>query len=206
MGTFIQMDRVINIFPTSYFPSIAYLKAYFLHVNTIIEAYESFPKQTLRNRCEILTSNGVLRLSIPVKKINGNRTFTKDVEVDYSVKWQNEHWRAIQSSYASAPYFDDYGYRIREIIYNNPKDLLEFNLSILKFVMEILDLDFDINNTKSYEIECNMDYRNTEFMNRDSMKPYQQVFSYDKDFTSNLSFLDILFNEGPFMRNWILQK
>jgi len=122
------------------------------------------------------------------------------------VKWQNEHWRAIQSSYASAPYFDDYGYRIREIIYNNPKDLLEFNLSILKFVMEILDLDFDINNTKSYEIECNMDYRNTDFMNRDSMKPYQQVFSYDKDFTSNLSFLDILFNEGPFMRNWILQK
>ena len=204
MGTIIQMDRVIDIFPTAYFPPIAYLKAYFLPVNTIIEAHESFPKQTLRNRCEILTSNGVLRLSIPVKKINGNKTFTKDIEVDYSTKWQNEHWRAIQSSYASAPYFDDYGYRIKEIIYHNPKDLLEFNLSILKFIMEILDLSFDINITKSYEIEYNIDYRNTDFMNRDTMKPYQQVFSYDKDFTSNLSFLDLLFNEGPFMRNWIL--
>ena len=70
--------------------------------------------------------------------------------------------------------------------------------------MEILDLSFDINITKSYEIEYNIDYRNTDFMNRDTMKPYQQVFSYDKDFTSNLSFLDLLFNEGPFMRNWIL--
>lgn len=200
------MDRVIPIFPTAYFPSIAYLKAYFLRVNNIIEAHESFPKQTLRNRCEILTSNGVLRLTIPLKKINGSKTITKDIVVDYSTKWQSEHWRAIQSSYAAAPYFDDYGYRVKDIIYNNPKDLLELNLSILKFIMEILDLNFDINITKSYELDCNMDYRNTEFMNRDSMKPYQQVFSYDKDFTSNLSFLDLLFNEGPFMRNWILQK
>jgi hypothetical protein len=33
---------------------------------------------------------------------------------------------------------------------------------------------------------------------------YQQVFSYDKDFTPNLSMIDLLFNEGPFIRNWIL--
>lgn len=200
------MDRVSCIFPTAYFPSIAYLKAYFQYNNTIIEVFESFPKQTLRNRCEILTSNGILRLSVPVKKINGSKTFTKDIEVDYSKKWQNEHWRAIQSSYASSPYFEDYEFRVKELIYSCPQNLVEFNMEILKFVFEILDLTKDIELTEEYKEKCNSDYRNVNFMSRTPMKNYQQVFSYDKEYTSNLSFLDLLFNEGPFMRNWILKK
>jgi hypothetical protein len=36
------------------------------------------------------------------------------------------------------------------------------------------------------------------------MKKYQQVFGFDKPFVPNLSVLDLLFNEGPMGRNWIL--
>ncbi|MDB3905315.1 WbqC family protein [Crocinitomicaceae bacterium] len=200
------MDRISCIFPTAYFPSIAYLKAYLQQGNPIIESFESFPKQTLRNRCEILTSNGVLRLSIPINKINGSKTFTKDIEVDYSKKWQNEHWRAIQSAYASAPYFDDYGFEIKKIIYKKPNKLIDFNTEILKFVMRVLDIKVNIKCSKSYEKAYHLDYRNTDFLSREQVDTYQQVFSYDKNFTTNLSFLDLLFNEGPFMRNWILKK
>ena len=206
MGTIIQMDRVSCIFPTAYFPSIAYLRAYFEQGGPLIESFESFPKQTLRNRCEILTSNGVLRLSIPVKKINGSKTITKDIVVDYSTKWQSEHWRAIESSYASAPYFDDYGFKIKEIIYNSPSNLIDFNAKILELVMEVLEVKVSTKFSESFEMEYQLDHRNTDFLNRESINSYQQVFSYDKEFTSNLSFLDLLLNEGPFMRNWILQR
>ena len=122
------MDRVSGLFSTAYFPSICYLQSYFRHTDCTIEAFESFPKQTQRNRCEIFTSNGLLRLSVPVSKINGSKTLTKDIDIDFSKKWQNEHWRAIQSAYAAAPYFEDYQAYVKDIIYNSPTKLIDLNL------------------------------------------------------------------------------
>ena len=200
------MDRVSGLFSTAYFPSICYLKSYFRHTECTIEAFESFPKQTQRNRCEIFTSNGLLRLSVPVRKINGSKTLTKDVDIDFSKKWQNEHWRAIQSAYAAAPYFEDYQVHVKDIIYNSPTKLIDLNLEILNFVFDILDENVATQFSSSYAREHELDFRNIDFMERTEINSYQQVFSYDRAFINNLSFLDLLFNEGPFMRNWILKK
>ena len=200
------MDRVSGLFSTAYFPSICYLKSYFRHTECTIEAFESFPKQTQRNRCEIFTSNGLLRLSVPVRKINGSKTLTKDVDIDFSKKWQNEHWRAIQSAYAAAPYFEDYQAPVKDIIYNSPTKLIDLNLEILNFVFDILNENVATQFSSSYAREHELDFRNIDFMERTEINSYQQVFSYDQAFINNLSFLDLLFNEGPFMRNWILKK
>ncbi len=200
------MDRVSGLFPTAYFPSICYLQSYFRHTKCTIEAFESFPKQTQRNRCEIFTSNGLLRLSVPVNRIDGSKTLTRDIDIDFSKKWQNEHWRAIQSAYAAAPYFEYYQAHVKDIIYNSPTKLIELNLEILKFVFNILDENVDTKFSSSYAREYDLDFRNIDFMERTEINSYQQVFSYDQAFINNLSFLDLLFNEGPFMRNWILKK
>ena len=51
------------------------------------------------------------------------------------------------------------------------------------------------------------DFRTLDFMkNSFEIKEYQQVFSYGKGFYSNLSMIDLLMNEGPFIRNWILSN
>lgn len=200
------MDRINSIFPTSYFPSIAFLNSYIQCKNASIEVYESFPKQTLRNRCEILTSNGILRLSIPVKRINGRKTLTRDIQIDYSKNWQNEHWRAIKAAYASSPYFEEYESQIKELIYQKHHSLIELNHSILEFVGNILEVPIQIQNTVKYAHEHENDFRHVNFMTRQKIEKYQQVFSYNREFTPNLSFIDLLFNEGPFMRNWILNQ
>ena len=65
------------VFPIAYFPSILYCREWFKSENNLLEIHENFPKQTIRNRCEILTGNGILRLSVPVEHKSGVKIPTK---------------------------------------------------------------------------------------------------------------------------------
>lgn len=53
---------------TAYFPPIAYFSCLKKAEVTYIEQYENFGKQSYRNRCEIMTANGVIALTVPVAK------------------------------------------------------------------------------------------------------------------------------------------
>ena len=57
------------LFSTAYLPNVNYLSQLIQHDTIIIEKHEHFVKQTYRNRCDIVTANGKLSLSIPL--ING---------------------------------------------------------------------------------------------------------------------------------------
>ncbi len=192
------------LLPTAYFPSIHYLKVYFSYPNSVIEIHENFDKQTIRNRCEILTGNGVLRLSIPLIHSSGVKIKTKNILIDYEENWQLKHWRAIKSAYSSAPFFEDYEQAIYELIFAEDKLLIDKNKRILEFIFSVLELEKSIQQSTIYSDKIDLDFRKTDFlMHTYEIKEYQQVFGYGKNFISNLSILDLLMNEGPFIRNWI---
>jgi len=196
----------MEVYPTAYFPSINYLNTFYGSNDSTIEIHENFPKQTIRNRCEILTSNGILTLSIPVIHNSLGKQLTKDVRIDYSKNWQIDHWRAIQSAYASSPYFEDYFEEVKLIITEKSDYLIDKNNRILDFVESILD-----NKTTrrfTFKFENSISNNKILYLERElkSRTSYQQVFSYNKPFTPNLSILDLIFNEGPFCRKWILSS
>lgn len=195
----------MTLLPIAYFPSIHYLKVYLSKQNSVLEIHENFIKQSIRNRCEILTGNGVLRLSVPIVHASGMKIKTKDILIDHEKKWQLNHWRAIKSAYASAPFFEDYEQAIYELIFAKDEFLIDKNKRILEFLFSVLEIDETIHYSTDFKINAEYDYRKTDFLNHAyQVKEYQQVFSYGKTFTANLSVLDLLMNEGPFMRKWIL--
>ena len=197
----------MTILPIAYFPSVHYLKEYFSETTTHLEIHENFVKQSIRNRCEILSGNGVLRLSIPLNHSNGIKIKTKDIRIDFGKSWQTNHWKAIKSAYASAPYFEDYEQQINQILLAKDEFLLDKNQRIFEFLFSVLEINKTIIYTKIYTEQTERDFRNIDFMkNSFEIKEYQQVFSYGKGFYSNLSMIDLLMNEGPFIRNWILSN
>ena len=193
------------VFPIAYFGPIAYYRQLVSSKQFFIEQHETYVKQTIRNRTTIYSSNGPLDLSIPVKKVFGNKTITKDIQISYEEDWIKNHWKALESAYMHTPYFEHYSSEVFQLISSKETSLLNFNLSILNSIIKWLDLDVYFNCTESYSKNVGEDFRTFNFNqpNVDDKTSYYQVFSGNHGYIPNLSLLDLLFHEGPLARKYL---
>ena len=201
---------MIPVFPTAYFGSILYYGELVQHPKVLIEAKEHFPKQSYRNRCDILGADGILSISIPVKKDFGSKTPTDQVRLANNENWRARHWRAIKSAYQSAPFFDYYGIEVKELLFNEESNLLEFNTTISKRILSWLDIECDLESTTEFQPVVENDPReilvDKNMNNEFQPAPYIQVFPGDSHFTSNISILDAIMCEGPLARNLLINQ
>ena len=56
---------------TTYFGPVQWYQKLYHYDHCLIEQYDSYQKQTYRNRCLIATTNGVQALTVPVEKPAG---------------------------------------------------------------------------------------------------------------------------------------
>ncbi len=192
-----------TLLSTAYFPPLSYMAAVANSQSIWIEAYETYPKQTWRNRCTIYTANGLQNLSVPVVKINGNHTLTHEVSISYSENWQQLHWRALEAAYNKSPYFEYYKDRLEMILKAEHKRLIDLNMLLLVEILSILKLDTPLRTTALYnKSESQLTDMRQAFSPKHKVEinlfpPYYQVFSDRHGYYPNLSILDLLFCEGP---------
>lgn len=196
------------VFPITYFGPIPYFQELLRHPHIALECKEKFPKQTWRNRMAILTANGVLTLSVPCKKPKGKNTLTDEILIDYDASWQKDHWGAIESAYRHAPFFFYYGEFIHDLIFQEYQSLLDLNLSITKQIYQWLDCQLNYSLTEDYqdiqEKAHDMRIRFSAKSFHYDQSRYIQVFSDQRPFQPNLSVLDLIMNEGPLARKYLL--
>lgn len=188
------------IFPTAYLPSIQYI-SYFVKTEDIsIELYETYQKQSCRTRCRVMTANGIQTLTVPVIKVNGNHTLTKDIEISYKESWQQTHLRCLESAYRKSAYFDYYFPYFEKIYKQKFNTLVEMNDFCLKTILKLLKVKKEYTFTDDFEkITDDKDYR-ISLSKEDgtaTTSQYYQVFADRHGFVPNLSIADLLFNEGP---------
>lgn len=173
----------------------------------IIEVCETYHKQTYRNRCRVMTANGVESLSVPVIKSNGNHTMTKDVVISYKEHWQQIHRRCLESAYKASPYFDHYFDLIKPIFETRHERLIDLNDVALLAVLKMLKSQKEIVHTTDYAHFAENDYREAfspkTTSDSNAFPQYYQVFSAKFPFAADLSVLDLIFNEGPQATNVI---
>ena len=188
---------------TAYLPPIEYFSFLINSDKQIIEKYETYKKQTYRNRCYILGSNGKLALTIPIKKPEGNHTKTNEIIISYSEDWQQIHWKSIESSYNSSPFFLFYKEELKNLYQKKYKYLLDHNNNFLKLICDFLDIEITPGLTSEFikNPKNILDLRNSISPKNSSQeknyKKYSQVFANKHGFIPNLSIIDLLFNTGP---------
>lgn len=185
---------------TAYLPNLEYLTQVIKHDTIVLEKYEHFVKQTYRNRCEILTSNGRMTLSIPLIK-QADKEIISDKRISYAEKWQQQHWRTITSAYKNSPYFEFFEDDLKPFFETKYEFLFDFNTQLLQAVLHILRIKKQIQFTTQFDKSPNdvIDLRMlSDGIQKDGLtqSSYYQVFSDKYGFTPNLSCLDAIFNLG----------
>ncbi len=191
------------LLPIAYLPPIDWFIYFLFGEKILIEQHETYRKQTYRNRCEIATANGKLSLTIPVIKVHGNHTKTKDIIVSNHQNWQIQHWRALVAAYANSPFFMYYRDDIEHFYFDEVDHLMVFNLAFLEKIMELTGIkkafelthEFKVNPDGLIDLRSEITPKTAN--SQLSIPEYYQTFQEKNGFMPALSIIDLLFNIGP---------
>ena len=200
IGYFALMAKEFTLSPDRVIPSIVY-----------IEGCENYQKQSYRNRCRYYAADGAQTLSFPIVHVDGshNNIPICEVKVDYTADWVSRHERAIESAYRTSAYFDYYADELFAVLDSRPETLFSLNMQITEFFIRKIGMAVDLRLTEDFvpggSSVYGEDFRekihpkrpDTILHDLNLEKSYFQVFSGKYGFISNLSVMDLLFNEGP---------
>lgn len=185
------------VLPSYFFGDVIYWINCIQHPSVGIAKNEIYQKQSPRNHTVILGPNGKQKLTVPVKGQKGEKTPISQILIHRSESYIKDHLQSISTAYGAAPFFESF-FPLIEVCYNkNFEKLLHLNQSLNEMICAIL---------KIKELET-IDSDAVENISVSRLQPssYPQVFSYKHGFIPNLSIMDLIFNEGPNAKKYLLQ-
>lgn len=195
------------ILSSAYLAPVEYYAKLFAYDKVYVERFDSYMKQTYRNRCVIASAGGPQALTIPTEKGEGAKCLMKDIRISDHGNWRHVHWNAFVAAYKHSPFFDYYADEFHRFYEKRYGFLYDFNMELCHWMCEQIDLQPVMIPTDDYVAvpEGMDDYRErihpkkvyTEADPDFSLVPYYQVFDAKQGFQPNLSIADLLFNMGP---------
>ena len=190
----------------SYFPSISHFVAMKNADSITLEMEDNFQKQTNRNRMYLYSPNGLQMLNVPIKHAKQLHQKTKDILIENAFDWQKQHFKSLEAAYRSSPFFEYFEDNLAPIFSKEYKFLLDLNFDSIDFVLRSLRLDCKYLKTEEYfhqALQTDFRYLADGKKDKSQFDVYPQVFQEKVGFLSNLSVLDVLFNEGKFALEYL---
>ena len=198
-----------TILPLTYLGNVQWF-AHLLVDDCTIDVDEYYLKQSYRNRTVIAAANGLMPLTVQVANANRPRMKMRDVKIDYSKRWQHQHWVSILSAYKSSPYFDFFGEEFAPFFERRYEFLIDWSADLCRTAMCAIGAGKELNISDRWindERAAEFDYDLRRAFSpkprlampdeRFSPQEYCQVFADRQPFAPNLSIIDLLFCEGP---------
>ncbi len=144
------------------------------------------------NRYNIAGPNNIQTLTVPITQDDKHNPITQ-VRINYNENWIKDHKHAWQTAYGKSPFFEYYDYRFWSILDAQPvmlADLINPWNQLLFAQLGLSSLE-----STSKEIQQNII----------QIKPYPQVFDVKFGFRTEVSGIDLLFNQGPLAKEYLSQ-
>jgi hypothetical protein len=224
---------ILSAHQPGYLPWLGLFHKIYLSENFVFFDIVQYQKKEFDNRNLIKTSSGPLWLSIPVSSKNHFNKFLFEIEIQNN-EWKKKHLKTIEISYKKTPFFENFFYDFRDILLTDFKYLVELNISLIKFFLNILDIntklytasDFNFVGSKS-ELVLDMCKKmgSKKYIFGSQGKSYANIESFSKNnidlifqdykhpiynqlygkFSPFMSILDLIFNEGELSRDILLK-
>jgi hypothetical protein len=199
---------MLTLLPGVIFPPISYciiLQQY----SCAIDGWGFYHKQSIRNHFQILSANGTLTLTMPVKNVKGQPTSLNQVELEDG-PWHKPMLTAIQSAYGKSPFYFYFKDELTEIFSSLPgTNLFDAQIHVMNWLGKYLNLP-SLALTAHWEQDVNdqdIDLRKIKkkWEIYSPIQSYHQVFMDRFPFEEDLSVLDLLFNLGPQAKTYMVQ-
>ena len=144
------------------------------------------------NRYNIAGPNNIQTLTVPITQDDKHNPLTQ-VRINYNENWIRDHKHAWQTAYGKSPFFEYYDYRFWSILDAQPVMLADLIYPWNQLLFAQLGLS-------SFEPTSKETQQNII-----QIKPYPQVFDVKFGFRSEVSGIDLLFNQGPLAKEYLSQ-
>lgn len=144
------------------------------------------------NRYNIAGPNNIQTLTVPITQDDKHNPITQ-VRINYNENWIRDHKHAWQTAYGKSPFFEYYDYRFWSILDAQPVMLSDLIYPWNQLLFAQLGLSSSESTSKETQ------------QNVIQIKPYPQVFDVKFGFRSEVSGIDLLFNQGPLAKEYLSQ-
>ncbi len=193
-----------------------------------------YQRKDFNNRNKIVYNNEIKWLTIPVNDSGRFNTQISQIEIS-GQNWKKKHLKTIYFAYKKTKFFENYYSSLKKIIEQDFKHLVDLNFELIIFFLECLKIktkvlkasEYNFSGTKS-ELVLDMckklnaktyifgsqgkNYANKKDFEKNNIKILFQEYKHpnytqnSKKFISNLSILDLLFNEGEKSKEILMQN
>lgn len=226
-------EKKVAIHQPNYIPWLGYFyKIWKADIFVFLDDAQ-YSNKGMHNFHYLKTSQGPLRLKIPVYQSFGDMIF--EVKTKDELGWKERHLKAIKTNYTKAKHFEEVFYDFQLLLDTPYKNLAETNINIIKFLCKKLGIscnfavssDFSFNSTKTQKIiDICKKVGATKYYSGLGAKAYQKEADFlaagiqleytqyapvqykqlwGNEFQANVTILDYLMNHGY---NWsvIIEK
>ena len=126
-----------------------------------------------------------------------------EVSIQYENNWQKDHWKSLEASYRSSPFFEFYEDNFYPFYHQKFEKLMDFNVDLIQTILLLIGAEVLIllkeKPTKEFTDLIIAKRKKKEHPH------YQQVFQSKYGFLNDLSVMDLLFNLGPMTLDYLKQ-